>query len=140
MMSTDDYKTLFRRYFAEVANKGNLGVIDEVFATNYVHHDPAAVDSIGGVEDVRRHIITLRRAFPDLEFRIHDEIADENNVVVRWTVLGTHSGDYFGMPATGKKFAVTGMNHWRISNGKAIEGWANRDDLGLMRQLGLIPG
>jgi steroid delta-isomerase-like uncharacterized protein len=139
-MSADDHKALFRRYFAEGANKGNLSVIDEVFAANYAHHDPANVDSIGGVEDVKHHIITLRQAFPDLEFRIHDEIADENNIVMRWSVHGTHTGDYFGIPPTGKTFAVTGMNHWRMANGKAIEGWANRDDLGLMRQLGLIPG
>jgi len=139
-MSANDSKALFRRYFNEGANKGNLSVIDEVFAANYVHHDPANVDSVGGLEDVKHHIATLRHAFPDLEFSIHDEIADENNIVVRWTVSGTHTGDYFGIPPTGRKFSVTGMNHWKMANGKAIEGWVSRDDLGLMRQLGLMPG
>ncbi len=139
-MSADDHKALFRRYFAEGANKGDLTIIDHVFAAAYVHHDPANVDSIGGVDDVKHHIVTLRQAFPDLEFRIHDEIADEDNIVVRWTVSGTHTGDYFGIPPTGRAFSVTGMNHWRVANGEAIEGWANRDDLGLMRQLGLLPG
>ena len=138
-MSADDHKALFRHYFAEGANRGNLGVIDEVFAANYLHHDPANIDAIGGIDDVKRHILTLRQAFPDLEFQIHDEIADENNIVVRWTVRGTHTGDYFGMAPTGKTFAVTGMNHWRMANGKAVEGWVSRDDLGLMRQLGMMP-
>jgi steroid delta-isomerase-like uncharacterized protein len=123
-MSATDHKALFRRYFAEGANKGNLSVIDEVFAANYAHHDPANVDSIGGVGDVKHHIVTLRQAFPDLEFHIHDEIADENNIVMRWSVHGTHTGDYFGISPTGKTFTVTGMNHWRMANGKAIEGWA----------------
>jgi steroid delta-isomerase-like uncharacterized protein len=139
-MPAEAHKALFRRYFAEGANRGDLSVVDEVFAANYLHHDPANIDAVGGVEDVKRHIVTLREAFPDLEFEVHDEVADEDNIVVRWTVRGTHTGNYFGIPATGKPFAVTGMNHWRIADGQAVEGWVSRDDLGLMRQLGLIPG
>jgi len=138
--SSDENRAIMMRYFYEGANKGNLSIIDEVFDTNYVHHDPANIDAIGGLDDVRHHITTLRHAFPDLEFHVVDEIADENNIVVRWTVSGTHTGDYFGIPPTGKKFNITGMNHWKLANGKAIEGWVSRDDMGLMRQLGLMPG
>jgi steroid delta-isomerase-like uncharacterized protein len=140
MSAADNHKALFRRYFSEGTNKGDLSIIDEVFSSDYMHHDPANIDAIGGLDDVRRHITTLRSAFPDLEFIIHDEVADDDNIVVRWTVRGTNTGDYFGIPATGRPFAITGMNHWRMANGKAIEGWVSRDDLGLMRQLGLIPG
>lgn len=137
-MSAESNKALFRRYFAEGTNKGNLGVIEEAFADDYVHHDPAALDVIIGLEGVKGHIMTLRNAFPDLQFQINDEVADDENIVVRWTVVGTHTGNYFGIPGTGKPFAVTGMNHWKIKNGKAVEGWVSRDDMGLMRQLGLM--
>jgi steroid delta-isomerase-like uncharacterized protein len=139
-MSAESNKLLFNRYFSEGTNKGNLSVVEEVFDTNYVHHDPAGLDSVVGLDAVKEHIMTLRRAFPDLEFRVHDFIAEGDDIVIRWTVVGTHTGDYFGIPATGKSFAVTGMNHWKTANGKAVEGWVSRDDMGLMRQLGLIPG
>ena len=139
-MSADAHKALFRRYFAEGTNKGDLSVIDEVFAPDYVHHDPANLDSVGGLDAVKHHIVALRGAFGDLQFTIDDEVADGDDIVVRWTVSGRHTGDYFGIPPTGKSFAVTGMNHWRMANGKAVEGWVNRDDMGLMRQLGLMPG
>ncbi len=139
-MSAESNKVLFSRYFSEGTNKGNLNVVEEVFDTNYVHHDPAGLDAVSGLDAVKEHIMTLRRAFPDLEFRVHDFVAEGEDIVIRWTVVGTHTGDYFGIPATGKSFAVTGMNQWRTANGKAVEGWVSRDDMGLMRQLGLIPG
>ncbi|MEP7293535.1 MAG: ester cyclase, partial [Chloroflexota bacterium] len=126
-MSADDHKALFRRYFAEGTNQGSLSVVDEVFATDYLHHDPANVDSIGGLDDVKHHIVTLRSAFPDLQFHINDEITDGDDIVVRWTATGTHTGDYFGIPPTGKAFSITGMNHWKMANGKTIEGWVSRD-------------
>ena len=58
---------------------------------------------------------------------------------MRWTARGTNTGDYFGMPATGKPIEITGMNSWRTRDGKAIEGWVNRDDIRLLQQLGVIP-
>ena len=138
-MSAEDHKALFRYYFNEGTNKGDLSVVEKVFAADYIHHDPANVDAIGGMEDVRRHITTLRSAFPDVAFHIQQEIVDGDDIVVRWNATGTHTGDYFGIPATGKSFNITGMNHWQMgADGKTVEGWVSRDDMGLMRQLGLM--
>ncbi len=137
-MSAESNKELFRRYFAEGTNKGDLGVIEEAFAADYVHHDPAALDSVIGLDAVKYHIMTLRNAFPDLQFHVQDVIAEGDDVLLRWTATGTHGGDYFGIPATGKPFTITGMNYWKTVNGKAVEGWVSRDDMGLMRQLGLM--
>ena len=58
---------------------------------------------------------------------------------MRWTARGTNTGDYFGMPATGKPIEITGMNTWNTRDGMAIEGWVNRDDMGLLQQLGVVP-
>ncbi len=137
-MPPEANKALFQRYFDEGTNQGSLAVVDEVFASDYLHHDPANVDSIGGLDDVKRHITTLRSAFPDLAFHVQDVVANGEDIVLRWTATGTHTGDYFGIPPTGKAFNITGMNYWRTANGKAIEGWVSRDDMGLMRQLGLM--
>jgi steroid delta-isomerase-like uncharacterized protein len=88
---------------------------------------------------VKDHLTSLRGAFPDLAFDIEDMVSDGDSIVVRWTVRGTNTGDYFGMPATGKPIEITGMNTWRTRDGKAIEGWVNRDDMGLLQQLGVVP-
>jgi steroid delta-isomerase-like uncharacterized protein len=137
-MSTEESnKALFRRYFDEGTNRGNLDVVEELFAPDYKHHDPANPDVIVGNEGVRRHIQTLRGAFPDITFQIEDMVAQGDKVVIRWTANVTHTGDYFGIPPTGKSATITGMNTWQVQDGKAVEGWVNRDDVGLMQQLGL---
>jgi steroid delta-isomerase-like uncharacterized protein len=137
-MSTEESnKALFQRYFDEGTNQGNLDVVEDLFAPDYKHHDPANPDVIVGNEGVRRHIQTLRGAFPDITFQVEDMIAQGDKVVIRWTANVTHTGDYFGIPPTGKSATITGMNTWQVQDGKAVEGWVNRDDVGLMQQLGL---
>jgi steroid delta-isomerase-like uncharacterized protein len=137
-MSTEESnKALFRRYFDEGTNQGNLDVVEELFAPDYKHHDPVNPDVIVGNEGVRRHIQTLRGAFPDITFNIEDMVAQCDKVVIRWTANVTRTGDYFGIPPTGKSATITGMNTWQVQDGKAVEGWVNRDDVGLMQQLGL---
>jgi steroid delta-isomerase-like uncharacterized protein len=140
-MSEAENRKLFQRYFDVVANEGNLDVADEIFASDYQHHDPANPDPrpVVGPQGVRDHLTSLRDAFPDLIFDIDDMVADGDQIIVRWTARGTNTGDYFGMPATGKSIEITGMNTWRTRDGQAIEGWVNRDDMGLLQQLGVVP-
>jgi steroid delta-isomerase-like uncharacterized protein len=138
-MSAESNTDLVHRYFEVSFNKGDTSVIDEMFAADYLHHDPANPDSIGGVDDVRHHISTLRGAFPDIVFSVEDLVAEDSRIAVRWSATLTHTGDYFGIPPTMKSAVVTGINTWYFTDGKAVEGWVNRDDLGLMQQLGLAP-
>ena len=139
MTQTESNVRIMRRYFEEGLNRGDMSVVREIFSQDYIHHDPTNHDIAGGTADVERHIITLRRAFPDIQFRIDSEVAQGDDVVVRWTATLTHDGDFFGLPPTGRTATITGVNCWRIVGGKAVEGWVNRDDLGLMQQLGVIP-
>jgi len=140
-MSDDSNREFIERYFDEVTNKGDLDLADELFAPDYIHHDPANPDPHGvvGVEDVKRHLKELIDAFPDMQFTVDDVISQGDDVVARWTATLTHTGDYFGIPATNKSAVITGMNTWRLENGMAVEGWVNRDDLQLLQQLGVIP-
>ena len=140
-MSEAENRKLFQRYFDVVANEGNLDLADEIFASDYQHHDPANPDPrpVVGPQGVRDHLTSLRGAFPDLIFDIDDMVAEGDQIIVRWTARGTNTGDYFGMPATGKSIEITGMNTWRTRDGQAIEGWVNRDDMGLLQQLGVVP-
>ena len=140
-MSEAENRALFERYFDQVANKDNLDLADEIFAADYQHHDPANPDPrpMIGSQAVKDHLTSLKGAFPDLVFDIDDIVAEGDSIVVRWTARGTNTGDYFGMPATGKPIEITGMNTWVTRDGQAIEGWVNRDDMGLLQQLGVVP-
>jgi steroid delta-isomerase-like uncharacterized protein len=140
-MSDDANREFIQRYFDEVTNKGDLDLADELFAPDYIHHDPANPDPKGvvGVEDVKRHLRELIDAFPDMQFIVDDVISQGDDVVARWTATLTHTGDYFGIPPTNKSATITGMNTWRLKDGMAVEGWVNRDDLQLLQQLGVIP-
>jgi steroid delta-isomerase-like uncharacterized protein len=140
-VSADDNRRLFQRYFDEMANGGDFDRLDEVFAPDYLHHDPANPDPrpVVGPEGVREHLVSLTGGFPDLNFEVEDTVADDEQIIVRWTARLTHTGDYFGIPPTGTKCEITGMNTWKVRDGKAIEGWVNRDDIGLLQQLGVIP-
>ena len=79
-------------------------------------------------------------AFPDMQVTIEDEIGEGDKVVTRWTLHGTHQGELMGIPATHQHVSVNGISTDRIANGKVIEHWAELDILGMMQQLGVIPG
>jgi steroid delta-isomerase-like uncharacterized protein len=93
-----------------------------------------------GPEDVKRFMSEFRQAFPDFHSTIEDQIAEGDKVVTRWTMRGTHQGEFRGIAPTGKQITVTGIGIFRFSDeGKVIESWDNFDQLGMMRQLGVVP-
>jgi len=78
-------------------------------------------------------------ASPKIRMRVQDLIAEADKVVDRWTQTMPHSGEFKGIPATGKQVTVTGINIVRIADGKIVELWHREDALGLLQQLGAIP-
>ena len=135
---SEQNKALERRFVEEVWNKGNLALIDELVAPNFVDHT-APPGLPPGAEGVKAFVKMYRDAFPDAQVTIHDILAEGDKVVYRWTGSGTHQGTLFGIPATGKKMSVDGMTIDRISGGKFVESWNILDQLGMMQQLGVIP-
>jgi steroid delta-isomerase-like uncharacterized protein len=81
----------------------------------------------------------FRSAFPDVWVNVSNIVAEDDKVGCRWTSTGTHEGDLFGIPPTGQKVEVTATVFYRVEDGRLAEGWINRDDLGMMRQLGVVP-
>ena len=126
-----------RRFFEEVWNKGNFQAADQIVAPNYVDHD--AITSKTGPDGVRAEVSLFRNAFPDLVFAIEDVITEDDKFVTRISATGTHKGDLPGIPATGRRGAITGIVITRYESGKAAEAWVHFDFLGLYRQLGAIP-
>ncbi len=130
-----EMKSLTRGLIEEVWNHGNLGVVDELVDASYVGH-PSGAD---GPEGYKQYFVALRAAFPDIRFSVEDEIAEGDKVAVRWKATGTHQGEYAGIPPTGKRGVISGMTTFHIADGKAVECWTNLDELGMLRQLGVLP-
>jgi steroid delta-isomerase-like uncharacterized protein len=135
-MSDEANKALIRRFYEEVWARGNLDVADDVFAGDYTRHDLRTGEAKPGPEGQKEIAAAFRDAFPDLTWQIDFLLADGDFVVGRWTASGTHLGSWAGVEATGRPMRFSGINVFRFSDGKVVEIWNHRDDLGLMEQLG----
>jgi steroid delta-isomerase-like uncharacterized protein len=136
-MSAENNKATAQRWYEEVFNGGNLSVIDELFSPNFRDYDP--VNPAPGLEGVRQVVGMYRGAFPDLHITIEDWVAEGDKVVARFTARGTNKGPLMGMPSTGKQATVAGIDILGFENGKIVAHWGNRDELGMLQQLGLAP-
>ncbi|MDQ3928978.1 MAG: ester cyclase [Chloroflexota bacterium] len=134
-MSAEDNKALARR-FVEAINNKDMSMFDEIIAEDYIQHNPQVAQ---GREGVKLFFAYFFSAFPDLHLTADDIVAQDDRVATRWTMRATHRGEFFGVPATGRRVVVTGMDLWRIADGKAAEHWDSIDNLGMLQQLGVIP-
>ncbi len=120
-LSAEENKATFRRYVEEVGNEGNLDLVDEIF-DRYLSHQSDGHAEERGPEDVKRFIGEFHQAFPDFHSTIEDQIAEGDKVVTRWTMRGTHQGEFRGIAPTGEQITVTGIGIFRFSEeGKSPE-------------------
>jgi steroid delta-isomerase-like uncharacterized protein len=138
-MSTEQNKQIVRRWSEELWSMGQLYVADEIVAPGYVRHDPGDPAPARGAAGVKRLVTMMRAALPDLRITIEDVIAEGDKVVTRYRMHGTDRGGLFGRAPTGRPTHNTGMQIFRFSDGKIVESWSLRDDLGALRQLGVLP-
>ena len=138
-MSAEHNMSIVRRLMEEDISQGNLAVADEIIDPNFFDHTNPP-DMQHGVTGHKAIVALFRASFPDLQWQIDDMLADGDRVVIRTTMRGTQRGEFFGIPPTGKHVIVSGTHMLRLADGKIVEHWGNNDDLGLMRQLGVIPG
>jgi steroid delta-isomerase-like uncharacterized protein len=131
-------KAAMRAFFEEVYNKGNLAFADELAASGFVSHDDG--NPTHDLDGIRQIVTAIRAAFPDVRFTADDVIAEGDKVAARFTMRGTQRGDFMGIPATNKEITVTGIDIVRFRDGKAVEHWHEWSGLGLMQQLGVLPG
>jgi steroid delta-isomerase-like uncharacterized protein len=122
----------------EAINGGQLEKLRDVFDPEVVDHDPAP-DQAKGPEGYIQFFSAFRTGFPDLAVAVDHLVVDDDNVAMAYTVTGTHLGPFFGIPPTGKKMKARGMQIARFQNGKIIERWGSSDELGILKQLGVIP-
>lgn len=139
-MSTEQNKELVTRMIEEIFNRGDVGKADEFLAPDFVEREELPPGLPPGREGVKQLALTMRSAFPDLKGTVVDVVAEDDEVVVRWTCAGTHSGDEFmGIPPSGRKVSVEVIDIIRIADGKCVEHWGLMDNMALMQQLGVAP-
>ncbi len=139
-MSTEDNKILTHRLM-ECWNQGNIALLEEVLVPGFILHDPSSPIPAPGIcnrEDYKHYLASFVAAWQG-HFTIEDTIAERDMVVNRWTYRGTHRGEWRGVSPTSNAVTFTGTAIYRAVDGKLVEGWENVDNLGVMRQLGLIP-
>jgi steroid delta-isomerase-like uncharacterized protein len=136
-MSAEQDKEIVRRFWG-VWEEGNIGLVDELVGSDYVNHSPGFPGQPTSRDGLKMVVTLFRRALPDLRVIIHDMIAEGGKVAVRYTLEGTHRGELFGAPPTGRRVSITSITVERVSGGKIREHWRVTDSLDMMQQLGAI--
>lgn len=131
----DDLRQVARRVFSEIISGGDLALADALIAPDYVDHRGGPP----GREGFKLGLMMIRAAFPDWSSAPEDMVVEGDKVAARWTVRGTHLGEFMGVPATGRSICMAEAGILRFQGGQLVELWRVADELALMRQLGLIP-
>jgi len=131
-------KAIIRRMTEEFYNQGNVESAEQFFADTYVHHDPAS-PQVRDRDGLKAALRAFLAGCPDLHITTDQLLAEGDMVTKRWTYHATHTGDLSGLPPTGKRIMMSGLELFRLADGKIVEAWVAYDNLSLMQQLGVIP-
>jgi steroid delta-isomerase-like uncharacterized protein len=135
---TGDANKAMVHHVEELWNTGNLTAVDEIFAIDFVNHDPNSPDN-RDLETYKEFITRVRTAFPDFHVTVEDILSEGDKVAARWTATGTHKGELMGIPPTDKQATWSGMTIYRFADDKIVEVWWAKDMYSLLMQLGVIP-
>ncbi len=138
-MAAEQNKALIVRLVEELFNRGNIGIVGEISAPDFIDHEQLPPGIPNDREGIKMLTIMLRSAFPDFKATIDDILAEGDKVVIRMTWSGTQKGEFLGVPATSKRVSFGVIDIVRITNGKFVEHWGLMDSMSLMQQLGAIP-
>ena len=115
-------KAVSERFYTEVWGQGNLAVVDDLVAENFIDHSlPPELPKTR--EGFKMFAGMFLNAFPGMKITVEDTISEGDRVVTRWSAAGKHEGELIGIPATGKDVIVTGISIERFADGKIVEAW-----------------
>lgn len=140
----NEAERLVRKFFDEAINRGDLDAFDAVCSPDYVWHggsDPGQLGEVRGLDAFKEAVASFFRGFPDLKVTIEDAIGEGDRVAVRFQEVGTHQGEFVGIPATGRTVTFGGMGIYRVQDGLLAEEWFVDDSRAILEQLGaqLVP-
>lgn len=133
-MTPDSERMIVDQLIDEGFNRGNFDVVDELVSPEF-KTEQLPPDVPVGPDGLKAVIGMWRSSFPDLRFTSDEQISEPGKVVNRWTVRGTHDGEFFGIAPTSRKIETSGITIWYFRNDKVVSTWVSFDALGLMQQL-----
>jgi steroid delta-isomerase-like uncharacterized protein len=134
-MAYEQNKAIARRFVQELFNEGKVDEAKNFVTPDIIYH---GLEELRGLEDFKKWIIEDRKTFPDLEVTIVEDMAEGNNVAIRWTLKATHEGDFAGLPASHKKLEAHGADIFHFENNKIKEAWTIFDALAPALRLGVV--
>jgi predicted ester cyclase len=137
-MSTDTNKKIVQRFVTEYQTGNDQHVLRDTIADTLVNHTPMSPDAAGGVEEVKGIFDMFHAAFEGFTAEIVDQLAEGDKVMTYKTFSGTHTGEFMGIPPTGKHVRFDVMDIIRLADGRFVEHWGLIDQAGLLRQLGAL--
>jgi ketosteroid isomerase-like protein len=138
-MSLEQNKVLCRRLHEEIFMRGDLHVADEIFAADAQFHGPDWPAGATGPEVIKQDARTYRSAFRIDALTRDAEIAEGDHVVHLWTFTGTHIGDLGAITPTGRQVTASGIDVFRVKDGRIVECWQQWDQMSMLQQLGAMP-
>jgi steroid delta-isomerase-like uncharacterized protein len=136
-MSKEENKAVVRRFFEELLSTDNFAVADEILSSDFRFYFAGSPDPMN-LEQYKEFLVARRAAFPDRRFVVEDIIAEEDKVSARFTMRGTHKGEFRGLAPSGREVTMSGIDMIRLAEGKMVEDRVEVDQLGMMQQLGVI--
>ncbi|WP_040701862.1 ester cyclase [Nocardia vinacea] len=136
-MSSKSVESVMHR-FVEFINTADEDLAREVIAPDAVFHAPSHAEPLRGPAGYLEIIAMMRGAFPDVRWTLEESVTEGSTVAARFTMRGTHEGEFFGVPATGNKIEVQAMNFYYLADGRIVEERGLPDLLGVMQQIGAL--
>ena len=139
MTTAENNKAVIRKFLDEVINQNRMDRADDLVVEDFVELDPLPGQRQGR-EGLKEVLGMMRTAFPDIHWVVEEMVAEGEKVVTRFTWTGTHRGSFLGVPATGKSVSVKGVVIDELAGGKMSASRMLMDSLGMLQQLGVVPG
>jgi steroid delta-isomerase-like uncharacterized protein len=137
-MSLEANKALVRRFIDEIFVRGRPEAVDELLADDFISHTWRSTGD--GKGDLKRAMERLSTVLADSRFTVEDLIAEGDRVAVRVTAQATQVGEFMGVEPSGKSYSIGEVHIFRIRDGQVVEHWHQYDQLGMLQQLGAMPG
>jgi steroid delta-isomerase-like uncharacterized protein len=124
--------------FVEFINTASVALADELVSPDAVFHVPGRPEPMSGPQGYLAIIAMMRGGFPDIQWTVEQMVAEGDTVAARFVMRGTHQGDFFGAPPTGRKIEVRALNFYRWANGQIVEEFGQPDMMSLLQQIGAL--